>query len=111
MRVRPMSFHTQPNPDQPDRCPSIDPHDELQCGRRIHDDDQCVFGGIAWRKGTPRYVSDRERAQTAEATLARVEAALARHPEACTKHPEGDVVSCGWKRAVLDVRAALDGVA
>lgn len=43
---------TKPNPDQPDRCPSIDPHDTLQCGRRVHDDDQCQLGGIAWKKGT-----------------------------------------------------------
>ena len=43
---------TKPNPDQPERCPSIDPYDTLQCGRRIHGDDQCQFGGIAWRKGT-----------------------------------------------------------
>lgn len=43
---------TKPNPDQPERCPSIDPHDTLQCARRIHDDDQCQFGTLAWRKGT-----------------------------------------------------------
>lgn len=50
-----------PNPSQPDRCPSIDPHDTLQCGRRIHEDGHCQFGGIAWKKGTPRYVSPEER--------------------------------------------------
>lgn len=43
---------TKPDPNQPDRCPSIDPHDTLQCGRRIHDDDQCQYGGIAWKRGT-----------------------------------------------------------
>jgi len=42
---------TKPNPNQPGRCPSIDPHDTLQCGRRVHDDDQCQLGGIAWKKG------------------------------------------------------------
>jgi hypothetical protein len=62
-------FRTQPNPDQPDRCPSIDPYDELQCGRRIHDDDQCVYGGIAWKRGTPRHVSDRERADVLQSEL------------------------------------------
>jgi hypothetical protein len=67
-------FTTKPNPDQPDRCPSIDPHDTLQCGRRIHGDDQCQFGGIAWRKGTPRYVSDAERVVELTARLAAVEA-------------------------------------
>ena len=70
-------YRTKPNPGQPERCPSIDPHDELQCGRRIHDDDQCQFGGIGWKKGTPRYVSDHERAENAEAALARVRALLA----------------------------------
>lgn len=57
---------TLPDPDQPGRCPSIDPHDTLQCGRSIHEDDRCRFGGIAWKKGTPRYVSDRERAERLE---------------------------------------------
>lgn len=28
------------------------------------------------------------------------------HPE-CAEHPDGDVISCGWKRAVLDIDAAL----
>lgn len=42
---------TKPNPKQPERCPSIDPYDTLQCGRRVHADDQCQCGGIAWRKG------------------------------------------------------------
>jgi len=47
-------------PNQPDRCPSIDPHATLQCGRRVHDDDQCQFGGIAWKKGAPRHLTDAE---------------------------------------------------
>jgi hypothetical protein len=69
---RPAEFSTKPNPNQPDRCPSIDPHDTLQCGRRIHDDDQCQFGGIAWKKGTPRHMSDRERADRLEAMCDRL---------------------------------------
>lgn len=40
---------TKPRPDQPGRCPSIDPHDTLQCTRSIHDDDQCQAAG--WRPG------------------------------------------------------------
>lgn len=52
---------TMPNPDQPERCPSIDPYDSLQCGRSIHEDDRCRYGGIAWTKGTPRHVSAEER--------------------------------------------------
>lgn len=47
----------EPNPDQPDRCQSIDPYSTLQCARKDHpDDDNCQFGGIAWEKGTPRHV-------------------------------------------------------
>lgn len=34
------------------RCPSMDPYGSLQCGRRVHEDTQCHFGGIAWKKGT-----------------------------------------------------------
>lgn len=53
---------TRPDPSQPGRCPSIDPHDTLQCTRPIHDDDACRrSGGIAWRKGEPRHVGARER--------------------------------------------------
>lgn len=69
-------FRTKPNPDQPDRCPSIDPHDELQCARRIHEDDQCQCGGIGWKKGTPRYISDREKVASCRAVLAEREREL-----------------------------------
>lgn len=49
------------------------------------------------------------RADKAEATIQRMRAALADHPRACEAHPEDDPISCGWKRAVLDVQTALDG--
>ena len=68
----PAEFRTKPNPDQPDRCPSIDPHDTLQCTRRIHEDGQCQSGGIAWVKGTPRYMSDAERANRMEGMAERL---------------------------------------
>lgn len=44
----------------------------------------------------------------ARAAIERVRKALSDHPR-CEKHPDDDVISCGWKRAVLDVHRALDG--
>jgi hypothetical protein len=41
------------------------------------------------------------------ATIAAVRHALAGHPR-CEEHPEGDVIKCGWKRAVASVQAAVD---
>lgn len=64
---------TKPRPDQPGRCPSIDPHDTLQCTRAIHDDDQCQAGGIAWRKGSPRIEWDRERADRLQKDVERMQ--------------------------------------
>lgn len=46
-------------------------------------------------------------AEIREQTLAPVRAALDGHP-VCNVHPDGDYPSCGWKRAVADVRRALD---
>lgn len=43
------------------------------------------------------------------ATIATVRHALAGHPR-CEEHPEGDVIKCGWKRAVASVQAAVDAV-
>lgn len=54
-------------------------------------------------------VQAQARAERAEATIERVRAALANHPRACEAHPDDDPISCGWKRAVLDVQTALDG--
>lgn len=53
-------------------------------------------------------VQQKQRAETAEERLAGVEAALSNHPKpVCEKHEPGDVVKCGWKKAVADVHAAL----
>ena len=40
-------------------------------------------------------------------TLAPIRAALADHPR-CDIHPDDDPITCGWKRAVASVQAALD---
>ena len=39
--------------------------------------------------------------------LAPIRAALAGHPR-CDIHSDGDSITCGWKRAVASVQAALD---
>ena len=39
--------------------------------------------------------------------LAPIREALAGHPH-CDIHPDGDPITCGWKRAVASVQAALD---
>lgn len=49
----------------------------------------------------------RDQLDEARAALARVREAVERHPDPCDKKRRG--TSCGWKRAVIDVRAALNG--
>lgn len=53
-------------------------------------------------------VSGESRAQVQAEALAPIRAALHAHPR-CDVHPDGEVPACGWKRAVADVQAALDG--
>lgn len=48
-----------------------------------------------------------EERNDALAVIDRVRDALAGHPR-CEDHPEGDVIKCGWKRAVASVQWALD---
>ncbi|KMV13939.1 hypothetical protein ACT17_32685 [Mycolicibacterium conceptionense] len=40
-------------------------------------------------------------------TIRRIRRALSNHPR-CDVHPDEDAISCGWKRAVAGVQAALD---
>ena len=47
------------------------------------------------------------RAEIRAQALAPIRAALAGHPR-CDIHPDGDPITCGWKRAVASVQAALD---
>ena len=53
-----------------------------------------------------RWLAARE-AEIRERTLAPIRAALDGHP-VCDTRPDDDYPSCGWKRAVADVRRALD---
>jgi len=106
---------TKPNPDQPGRCPSIDPHGVLQCTRAIHEDDACHCGGIAWRKGSPRHVSDRERADAAEARLRKVIALIVEWEETPLPHTSDHDATrriarlSGKREAAKALRAALAG--
>lgn len=91
--------HHRPNPAQPERCPSMDPYDGgLQCGRKIHDDDQCQFGGIGWVKGEPRKWSPDED--------------FARRLLRCLEAAEVALAALGrerntWARQIADVRGEL----
>ena len=50
---------------------------------------------------------DRWLAEIRAEALAPIRAALDGHP-VCDVRPDGGIPSCGWKRAVADVRRALD---
>ena len=52
-----------------------------------------------------RQSAETER-DAALAVIEQVRAARGNHPE-CAEHPDGYVISCGWKRAVLDIDTAL----
>ena len=65
-------------------------------------------GDIAIRH-VSRFEGCRRKLTDAPTTaLDKVRAALAGHPH-CDRHDADDPVTCGWKLAVLDVQAALDG--
>ena len=53
-----------------------------------------------------RWLATHDREVRAQA-LAPIREALAGHPR-CDIHPDGDPITCGWKRAVASVQAALD---
>lgn len=57
--------------------------------------------------GAERLKRDAEsRLAQAEAVIAKIREARGNHP-VCDVHPDDEPVSCGWKRAVLDIDAAL----
>ena len=65
-------------------------------------------GDIAIRH-VSRFEGCRRKIADAPTTaLDKVRGALAEHPR-CDRHGADDPVTCGWKSAVLDVQAALDG--
>ena len=65
-------------------------------------------GDIAIRH-VSRFEGNRRKIADAPTTaLDKVRGALAGHPR-CDRHGGDDPVTCGWKSAVLDVQAALDG--
>lgn len=48
----------------------------------------------------------RAKCDALQAQVDNVRHARSNHPE-CDRHPDDDPVSCGWKRVVLDIDAAL----
>ncbi|MGX9349209.1 hypothetical protein [Microbacterium sp. KNMS] len=70
--------------------------------------DECLANSHMVNEGTLEAIRDEVVAalEQGHAILERVREARSNHP-ACDVHPDGDVVVCGWKRAVLDIDAAL----
>ena len=66
-----------------------------------------VEGDLQEEMGITNIMSEIRKEQIREEILAPIREALSNHPR-CDVHPEDDPVSCGWKRAVLDVQNVLD---
>ncbi|SNS43342.1 hypothetical protein SAMN06309944_0235 [Micrococcales bacterium KH10] len=56
------------------------------------------------REDIPWLLAEVDRLQ---AQVDAVRAALANHPKACDLYDKDEAVTCGWKRAVMDVEQAL----
>ena len=65
-----------------------------------------MYGGPRYEPEFDRWLAAHDAEVRAQA-LAPIRAALAGHPR-CDIHPDGDPITCGWKRAVASVQAALD---
>ena len=83
------------------QCESVD--DEVE---RLRTDlarmtERAEGAEVAWQDT----ITERDEALAA---IERVRVALSNHPR-CDRHPDGGPVTCGWKRAVIDVQHALDG--
>ena len=65
-----------------------------------------MYGGPRYEPEFDLWLADHDAEVRAQA-LAPIRAALAGHPR-CDIHPDGDPITCGWKRAVASVQAALD---
>lgn len=65
-----------------------------------------MYGGPRYEPEFDRWLAAHDAEVRAQA-LALIREALAGHPR-CDIHPDGDPITCGWKRAVASVQAALD---
>lgn len=75
------------------------------------DQTRCEQSGFTWgdaelivwvRNNLPALLDAAEK-------LARVRAVLVHVRPICDRYPDDDAVSCGWKRAVGDIRHAIEG--
>ena len=98
------------------------PYDFAWC--KTHDStfplgEKCKFDGREpWEVYADEADEQRRRAVRAEMqverlreTMQRVREASKRHPDACDRYDEDDPITCGWRRAVADMRAALESEA
>ena len=65
-----------------------------------------MYGGPRYEPEFDRWLAAHDAEVRAQA-LAPIREALSGHPS-CDIHPDGDPITCGWKRAVASVQAALD---
>ena len=65
-----------------------------------------MYGGSLYEPEFDRWLAAHDAEVRAQA-LAPIREALAGHP-GCDIYRDGDPITCGWKRAVASVQAALD---
>ena len=70
------------------------------------DEVRSMYGGPRYEPEFDRWLAARDAEVRAQA-LAPIREALAGHPR-CDIHPDDDPITCGWKRAVVDVQSTLD---
>lgn len=77
--------------------------------------DYARAGSDRWRKEYERVRDEKDAALVeikrlralSNARLDAVEAVVSQHPDPCERYADHDPIRCGWRQAVIDIRAAL----